>query len=1034
MGERRMARRPGYEDYSIFPAKFPNLCSLCGKGLAVGLDVIGKRLANRQWDIVCVACGNDTSARSYATASTARSSAASARPASRADEAKWHRQMPAATPVTRSAWSTLVDYLRSCVVQESLVAPVPLRDRDRWAVLPVPSETVLCGNSLTLPLLPQLQGLFVDLEPLEGVFYGWPTVVVLDDRRRPFVAPLFVRQLNEPNLRDLIVPVDEQLPQVNMGLLGMKWFPPEALASAAATIAGQALGFGQAAAIVATASRILTALGVPLPTLDPTALIDFLSLDDPWRPQEVGVFNMVMAFKGTVDAATRNLIKDLDWMTKATDWRDSAARFLFEDAPVPPVSLPMSSAMTLNDSQETALAWAATAPLTVITGPPGTGKSQTVTAILADAWRRGETALLSSTNNTPVDDVIDNKATAVDEALVLRTGNAEKRQQLGGRLRELVARASARSVDPVASSLTQAMYARHELSNKLGQRAEVDREALRTAIHRDETRTWLWGTDQQRPPDSMRASIRRRAVKADRVRWRWLRRRRTNRLLALAGITNAAATARQVLDWADSETAFEQAERNLSHFLRANPGDLVDLFDQANKSWQLASVATVRNQVRGGFAAGRESLIALADALADDLPWREATERAMAYVKGWATSALSTRPNFACRAGAVDLVVIDEASQCNLAQVLPLAYRAKRLVVVGDPDQLSPVVTANAEELRTLAIAAGTSHEALVTAHLTYGEDSAYTAFAARFHPGPLLLDEHYRCHPEIIKYCNQQFYDNKLTILTSVDRDGDPPRGLEWHDVDGRTEPGRSGSALNEAEAQAVVDWVLGSGLSAERLGVVTPFRAQAAKIRELLRQHGQGQVDGIRVGTAHTFQGGERDTIVFSTVISTGAMSGTVGWLEGERNLINVAVSRARQHLVVFGNRAELARARARTLLSLAQAASDVGRHPVAATTLATSRLHAALVARGLPASLGEVDEGYPLAITLSAINGDRIDIEVDEYPEGDPGGRTQRQRATRDANIRRLGWQVVRVPGWQAYLDPDAIAEHMWQVVTR
>jgi hypothetical protein len=343
-------------------------------------------------------------------------------------------------------------------------------------------------------------------------------------------------------------------------------------------------------------------------------------------------------------------------------------------------------------------------------------------------------------------------------------------------------------------------------------------------------------------------------------------------------------------------------------------------------------------------------------------------------------------------------------------------------------------VTANAEELRTLAIAAGTSHEALVTAHLTYGEDSAYTAFAARFHPGPLLLDEHYRCHPEIIKYCNQQFYDNKLTILTSVDRDGDPPRGLEWHDVDGRTEPGRSGSALNEAEAEAVVDWVLGSGLSAERLGVVTPFRAQAAKIRELLRQHGQGQVDGIRVGTAHTFQGGERDTIVFSTVISTGAMSGTVGWLEGERNLINVAVSRARQHLVVFGNRAELARARARTLLSLAQAASDVGRHPVAATTLATSRLHAALVARGLPASLGEVDEGYPLAITLSAINGDRIDIEVDEYPEGDPGGRTQRQRATRDANIRRLGWQVVRVPGWQAYLDPDAIAEHMWQVVTR
>src|SRR6202000_2313849 len=102
------------------------------------------------------------------------------------------------------------------------------------------------------------------------------------------------------------------------------------------------------------------------------------------------------------------------------------------------------------------------------------------------------------------------------------------------------------------------------------------------------------------------------------------------------------------------------------------------------------------------------------------------------------TSALSTRPNFACRAGAVDLVVIDEASQCNLAQVLPLAYRAKRLVVLGDPQQLSPVVTANAEELRALAVAAGTDHDTLAAAHHTYGEDSAYTAFAARFRPAPL--------------------------------------------------------------------------------------------------------------------------------------------------------------------------------------------------------------------------------------------------------------------------------------------------------
>ncbi|WP_411675424.1 AAA domain-containing protein [Amycolatopsis acidiphila] len=68
---------------------------------------------------------------------------------------------------------------------------------------------------------------------------------------------------------------------------------------------------------------------------------------------------------------------------------------------------------------------------------------------------------------------------------------------------------------------------------------------------------------------------------------------------------------------------------------------------------------------------------------------------ALGYAKGWATSTLSSRPNFRCAAATTDLVVSDDASQCSLAQVLPLAYRSKRLVIVGDPQQLPPVVTAD---------------------------------------------------------------------------------------------------------------------------------------------------------------------------------------------------------------------------------------------------------------------------------------------------------------------------------------------------
>jgi hypothetical protein len=426
-------------------------------------------------------------------------------------------------------WPVLVNYLLSCVQLEALVAPVPLRERERWTVLPLPAETVLCGNDLTLPLLEPLQMLFASLEDMEGIFYGWPTVVIENDRRQPFVAPLFVRGLDEPSLsvdanEQAFVPVGEPLPQVNMGLLTTEWFSPELVAAAAAALVAQGLiGFGQPQAMMAMAHQLATILGLPEDSLDPVALTDPATLGDPWRPQEVGVFNLVMAFKGELDVATRSLIKDLQWMTGVTDWRASAARFLFETAPSPAPSLPTSCAMKLNDSQERALAAASNAPLTVITGPPGTGKSQTVAAIVAGAWLRGETALVTSTNNTPIDGVITDKMLPLDPGLILRTGNADKRRELGARIRELLEELSERQPNEPLVDLPEATLARHQATSVLEKRARLEQAVLVTAQRREQAREPLWGS--QPPPPIDRPPLRRSAERACRTRWRWLKRR-----------------------------------------------------------------------------------------------------------------------------------------------------------------------------------------------------------------------------------------------------------------------------------------------------------------------------------------------------------------------------------------------------------------------------------------------------------------------------------------------------------------------------
>lgn len=1004
MGEDFGKWRSPSADYLHFHSRRGNRCSRCGLWIPAGTPVLGRPLPDGSWDVVHVACG---SAATSDVRSGSEDGAGAERP----------------------AWPTLVRYLRSCVLREALVRPVPLDDRGRWAVLPLPSESVVSGGDLALPLLDQLGALFDDCKEPEAVFYGWPAVVVEDERHQRLVSSLFLRELDRPvaggdDGRSL-VPVGAAPPQVNMGLLRVDWFSPE-LVAAAAVLADEPVGFGRGEEPKALAGRLAAALGLEAQPLQPAVLAAPETLDDPSRPPAAGVFNLAIAFKGELDAATRHLIRDLEQMEEATDWCDSAARFLLEPAPPPVPALPESCAVELNDAQEAALAAAAREPLTVVTAPPGTGTGRMVAAMVADAWLRDETVLVSSASEGAIDRLIEQRTGPLDEGLLLRTGEAGRRRELGALLPALVERISGRPPEPEPEAPPHAAtLARHQAAQRLEELAGLQQAVLEAAGERDRARAPLWGAE---PPQGIDLpAVEALADRASRARSAWLRRRRTLACLERAGVADPHVSAEQVRDWARAESAFQSAWDRLEGFQKANPGDLLAGFGAAQAEWVSAWRAATRTRVRERFVAGAAVLRELAEVLAaEPPPRREAIARAMGHVSGWATDALRVRPSFECRAATIDLVVIGEAGRLGLAAALPLAYRARRLVVVGDPRQPRPVV-AGGEQLRALAAEAGGSHQVLAAAHLTHGGDSAYSAFAAAAGAPPHLLEEHDRCHPEIIGFCNRQFYGDRLVVLSRVEPDWGQPRGLEWLDVEGRTERGPSGGALNRAEAAAVAAWVAGSGLEPGRIAVVTPFREQARLIRRLLSDERFGaSFQGVRVGTAHTFQGGESETVLLSTVLAAEADPATVAWLDAERDLINLAVSRARRRLLVFGDRVQLRRLGASTLLALAEAADRRVRRREPAPSEVTVALHAALVARGIPASLGSVDEGYPLAITLIGADGHRIDVEVDEFPEGDPRGRARRQAAVRDANLAELGWTVIRIPAWRAALEPRGVAD--------
>ena len=114
-----------------------------------------------------------------------------------------------------------------------------------------------------------------------------------------------------------------------------------------------------------------------------------------------------------------------------------------------------------------------------------------------------------------------------------------------------------------------------------------------------------------------------------------------------------------------------------------------------------------------------------------------------------------------------------------------------------------------------------------------------------------------------------------------------------------------------------------------------------------------------------------------------------------------------------------------------ALADAASNRGRQPDFRLSPAAQRLYDALLERGVPARAGQADEGYVVAIAVDDLAGSRIDVEVSEFPGGDPRGAIQRQMDVRDGRLRCLGWRVVRVPGWRAYLEPAVLAAELLQM---
>jgi very-short-patch-repair endonuclease len=805
-----------------------------------------------------------------------------------------------------------------------------------------------------------------------------------------------------------------------------------------------------------------------------------------------GVYNFPLLVQAPRLKYSQGVVNDLLEVAKAPDESldRSVLRFIYGPDAMAPTSsdrdtragLDAASSdllelKTLNSGQRDAVAHTLRENLTVITGPPGTGKSEVVRTIMANQAIRQESTLLASKNHAAIAAVVPQLNQLVDPEILVETPGA-KDQTSTFKWKDVMKRLLSK---PQVGSLE--VYAKlwAGWEDALSRQREIleaveELEALAVALSgetqrlnqvlkelppswRDEGRLRQVGplVQQELPGVQLKLAA---SLRAKQSLWGrltgWLTRKaRAKERAALIDILSrfpshflkngegldelidSLGTGEPHSEWAFWEglvTAHEclQNRDNIENEVRALPSRSgieaelasarADVMAKANALLKAVSKGS-HQRLDAETKTKLANIRAALSNFGEKKVRRQLSEHMPALLKIhplWAITNMSASAKLPLVPGLYDLLVIDEASQCDIATTLPLLYRAKRLCVVGDPNQLAHVSTMK-----------DSTHEAILKQHnlvdgnlqrFTYKVNSVYGLVdTAPLSPDPMFLSEHYRCSPDIASFANVSFYDDRLHVAT-YGRSWKAPKhmspGVHWTHVDGEVTVARRRNH-SPAEINAVLNEIkrLEHDGYEGTIGVVTPYSFHAGRIRDRVEQeikhHYWAAVEG-RVGTADAFQGDERDLIIYS--LCAGPELGFQASFATETNRFNVAITRARAVLHVVGNKewalsGDGVPGHVRELARRCEPRVPAPKVDLPFESPWERRLYEALRESGIDAV-----PQYPVGgrrLDLAVLTKDvKLDVEVDgEAYHKTASGHRKADDLWRDHQLQSLGWRVCR-----------------------
>jgi very-short-patch-repair endonuclease/predicted ATPase len=794
-----------------------------------------------------------------------------------------------------------------------------------------------------------------------------------------FVEPVLLwRVISSP---DGAYRLEEGLPQINFSFL-------------------RSIALGGASEVVEEAAALGTELGLNnLPKDQPSTeelLLRMFNLRPEWdwsetldpsqcstgeplsEISEPGIYNRAVVVPSKRSPYTQGLESELKTLseTPAIDFLGTALDQWFnghflqpyvDDSDTAPP--PLIEVLPMNSEQRASVQSALVAPLTVVTGPPGTGKSQVVTNLLVNAAWRGMRVLFASKNNKAVDVVESRVNNLGNRPVLLRLGSSEYQ----GKLSNYFASMLTGQVGPEDLQSYQERLSRH--TSLLEQAELLDDLTLKTM----ETRNYVDQLDSEvdgyrklfKQGTFLKVSEDLLDVARDRL-YRFVESvHRVNpahatvfdklfgflfkesRLAALlealedlmpisielgvdeldvqrVGFDDLEIFAHNISERLEAGQSIISYKAALETLLMSPPLETIaqhrlDVTEQVAKNsaglwkdWVQLVPSRLSKTERQDVAEYASLLQALSDPSTKNTnPTArrrafELQQKVTALFTCWAVTSLSVRGKVPLEPGYFDLVVIDEAGQCDIASAIPLLFRAKRAVIIGDPMQLKHISALSRSKDLEFQAKHGLSQS---RAAWLYSINSLYDLAAGVSTPGSIInLRDHHRSHADIIGYSNRAFYADRLRIATkhsSLVAPAGQKHGIAWTEVPGECMRPVEGGLRNPAEAERVLEVIKDLLLTQKfkgTVGVVTPFRSQATLIQSLLNRHGElasaANRSELIVDTAHRFQGDERDVIIFSPVVSDNTPKTALSFLQNNANLFNVAVTRARALLHVVGN----------------------------------------------------------------------------------------------------------------------------------